>query len=333
MTEIAWRREMYESAKAAVEAFTRSHPDFSLDTTRLKEAERQLRGGTNFILFGFYHDLPVVFKYYHEEWGKPRFRNEYACLRHFAATGCVPEVYAVAPEQLIVMTCLKGRFINQEVEAGVLDADACSLMGREIGQAVGRMVNTPLPPDGAGYSIIRDYALLSWNTDLCAAVRFYTDLCRRDLALTAACEDPFYEASIALVESQVDRIPHQRKVIFHEDFHCFVHQGRFQGFFDLEMCRQGTELMQVERVFQQCAPDGMLWADVLAGYSEETGRVMHEADYVSMLAMALFYHQIRITRWGKPDQEDDYAMRYLPRMKDEARKYAEYVELAGLTDG
>ena len=326
---VEWRREMYELATAAATEYIQSHPDFSLDADQPELVEVQLQGGgTNFVLWGHHREQPVIFKYYHEDWGARRWRNEHACLLHFAATGWVPAIHATVPERLIIMTCLPGRFLNQEVDSGELDDDALAALGHELGRAVGSLVNTPLLQHGDGYVISRDYALMNWKPDLCETVRFYMDLRRRDQTLSAAGADPFYDASLSLVERQIDRISGQRHVIFHEDFHCFVHRGKLQGFFDLEMARLGTELMQLERVFRQCAPDGLHWSYVLSGYGEETGRDLDDDDYVFMLAMALFYYHIRITRWGKPDREADWVARFLPDMKREACKYTSYVNLS-----
>jgi hypothetical protein len=57
------------------------------------------------------------------------------------------------------------------------------------------------------------------------------------------------------------------------------------------------------------------------------GTIAKEEDYTFMLAMALFYYHIRITRWGVPDREADWVAQYLPDMKSEARRYADYVDL------
>lgn len=328
------RKRMYDAARAEIMQFIQGHAGYSLDAEQPEAVAWQLAGGgTNFVVWGHYRDDPVIYKFFHPDWGAKRWRNESACLRHFAATGVVPAIYATVPETLIVMSCLPGRFIGDEAESGELDDEALANLGRELGGAVGRMVNTPLTEDGGGYAIARDYAIIPWNTDLCEAVRFYLKLCRRDQKLSPTGADPFYDASLALVENQIDRIPDQRHVIFHEDFHCFAHQGKLQGVFDLEMARLGTELMQLERVFRQCSPDGLHWRHVLEGYQAEAGRSVRAQDYVFMLAMGLFYYHIRITRWGTPDTRADYVSMYLPDMREEAWKYADYVDLDAYLPG
>ena len=69
--------------------------------------------------------------------------------------------------------------------------------------------------------------------------------------------------------------------------------------------RFGTELMQLERVFRWCSPNGLAWANVLAGYQRETGKTVAVEDYTFMIAMAMFYYHVRIVGWGKPDPDVD----------------------------
>ena len=90
-------------------------------------------------------------------------------------------------------------------------------LGHELGAAVGKLVNLPLPEDGIGYSIVRDYELLPWNTDLSRAVKFYVDLCRQDQRSKGSGVDPFYNESLSLVASQLGSIARQSRIIYHED--------------------------------------------------------------------------------------------------------------------
>ena len=327
MMAVAFRKQMFDAATAKVEEFVRNNPEYVLDADQPAEVRDQLHGGTNFVLWGHHGPAPVVFKYFHPQWGGPRWRNERACLEHFAATGVVPKVHAVVPETLIVTSCLPGEFIGTEATEGELTRAEVDRLGRELGAAIGKLVNLPLPEDGTGYSIVRDYALLPWNTDLRKAVEFYVDLCRQDQRLKESGADPFYNESLMLVENQLESIGRQSRLIYHEDLHCHSYRGRFQGFFDLEMARLGTELMQLERVFRWCSPPGLAWTNVLAGYQTETGRTVAAEDYTFMLAMAVFYYHIRIVQWGKPDPDVDHIARYLPELREEALRYAGYVDL------
>ena len=320
-----WREVMLREATAAVRQFCRAHPEFRFEESH-PGAKDQLGGGTNFVLWGAHGGETVVYKYYQSDWGAKRYRNELACLQHFAPTGWVPRVHAVEPETLIVMTCLAGRWIQEEVDSGELGVDEIHRLGVQLGRAVGLLVDLEVPHSVEGYSIVSDYEMLPWGSDLEEAVRFYTELCRRDHGQFEAGADPFYGETLSLVEAQTERISGQRQTIYHEDFHCFAHKGELQGFFDVEMARLGTELMQLERVFG-CLPDDLRWSSVLEGYEIQTGRGVEAEDYTFMLAMALFYYHIRITRWGKPNSDEDWVANYLPDMRAAARQYAEYVDL------
>jgi hypothetical protein len=134
------------------------------------------------------------------------------------------------------------------------------------------MIDTHLPETNSGYSIIRDYAMITWQEDLEEAVNFYLRTCRRDRELFPGAADPFYDAALSFVESQVGQFGNQRRVIHNDDLLCFVDEGRVQGFYNFELSRLGTEQMQLARVIRWCTRDGLRWTDVLSGYHEETGR-------------------------------------------------------------
>lgn len=323
-----YRERMHEAARVEVARLIETSVDFSLDSEQPPEVTHQRKGGgTNFVLWGHLGDQSVIYKFFHPDWGSDRYRNEMACLQHFAPTGWVPRVHAAVPETLIAMSCLPGRFIDREVASGELSQPELARLGCELGEAVGAMVDLKLPEQGPGYSVIRDYAVIPWNPDLRRAIEFYLELCRRTQHDFPTGSDPFYQETLALVENQVDRIASQKYLIYHEDFHCFAHNGKLSGVFDLEMARLGTELMQLERVFRQCKAGGLSWSDVLSGYQAETGRSIRDEDYVSMLAMGLFYFHIRIVRWGTPDGKADYVAEHLPYLREEATRYVDYVDL------
>ncbi len=88
-------------------------------------------------------------------------------------------------------------------------------------------------------------------------------------------------------------------MLFHEDiFNMTVRHGEFQGFYDLEMCRQGTESMQLGVVVDLCEKGKLDWASIQSGYEAEVGRRLEKPELLSVLAMNHFYHWIRICRWG-----------------------------------
>ena len=218
-----------------------------------------------------------------------------------------------------------GHWIKDEI--GELEPEAAARFSYQNGAAIGRMVDTPLPEDDQGYSIVQDYSIIPWSPDVPEAVSSYIRLCRDPQTASHTGSDPFYEETLQLVESQLDQISDQRSVIYHEDLQGFAHKSELQGFFDLEMARAGTDLMQLERVYRWRGPGELSWNDVHRGYHDSTGRSLTDEDYVFLLAMALFYYHIRIVRWGTPDTSDDYVAKYLPALREEALKYAGHVDL------
>ena len=321
-----YRKMAYAEATAAVQAFIADHPGYELEDEDPEVFAARLPRGTNFVLFGHHEDQPVVYKWYAADWGLKRFRNELAALEHFAATRCVPKIHAVAPDQLIVMDRLPGRFVDEEM-IDALGVEGRQSLSRDVGRAVGELVVTPLPGEPAEAGLFVGEQIIPWDLDLEQAVNFYTDLCHRDLKVFPAGADPLYGESLYLVEAQAKEICKQRHIIFHEDLHFFSHRGRLAGIFDVEMCRYGTDLMQLERLFLQCGPKALDWESAFASFSAVTGRQLSEQDYVFLMAMAMFYFHIRITRWGHPNPEQDYVAQFLPSIRASALRYAKYVDL------
>ena len=271
---------------AAIAAFTSGHPECGVDTD-----QPAYRGGTNRVTFGRVGDRLIVFKYFVTP---DRYANELACLRHIGPTGLVPEVLATS-ERLIVMSRLAGTGLHT-----VSPPDAPAL-SEQIGRALGRLGRLALPEPAAssGYSPARDFTAILWGRDVHAALRAYIDRSRNVLDVLPRDLVPFFGASLDLVESHADWVAAQRPILFHEDVHNLtVAGGRFVGFYDLEMCRLGTEAMQLGVALRLCAAGPLSWPRLLGGYERQTGRQLDPRDATAALAMHHFYHWIRICRWG-----------------------------------
>jgi len=308
-----WRLELERQSNAALETFVTKNPKFSIDAT-----QSQYRGGTNFITFGHYDQQPVVFKFFVRNY---RWQNEYFCLRHFAKTGYVPYILAVVPNRLIVMTRLPGHNFGGVALTKQLSPDQRKQVGYEIGQALAVFVQTPLPEAGIcfdfnkegeietqrGYSPVSDFKCIEWGEDLREVLKRYLLLCRGVQEVIDAYQTLFYTESLMLVESQIDVIDKQPHILFHEDIsNLNIYEGAFQGFYDFEMCRLGTEAMQLGVAVRLCSPDwlddGWLhWGSLIEGYQSTTGRELGCEDYLSILAMSHFYHHIRVCQWGMWD--------------------------------
>ncbi len=287
------RAKFERQANSAIRRFVAEHPEFSIDTH-----QPDYRGGTNYVLLGHLGQQPVIFKYFVTP---QRWTNEHFCLRHFAPTGYVPRILTIVPEQLIVMTRLPGQGIGGED----LSPAQVQQVSRQIGQALAVLVQTPLPEVSSGYSPAQDFRLLAWGTTLGDVLKHYLRLCRQVQAAIPAYQTPFYTESLMLVEQQVAAIDQQPRILFHEDVsNLNLDQGVFQGFYDLEMCRLGTEAMQLGVAVELCRPHwlGEAWLDwrhFISGYQSATGRELDQEDFISILAMNHFYHHIRVCRWGE----------------------------------
>jgi hypothetical protein len=172
----------------------------------------------------------------------------------------------------------------------------------EIGRAIGKLTTTPLPAPGAGYSPIHEFALLLWGPRLSQVLSAYLAICRRVQTAVAAYQEPFFAASLALLDAQVAVVDGQRQLLFHEDIsNVRVEGAHFRAFYDLEMCRLGTEMMQLGVALGLCGDDGLCWSPLLAGYEEEVGYRLAPTDLAAVLAMHQFYHWIRVCQWGDWD--------------------------------
>jgi hypothetical protein len=289
------------AAEAAVAAFVACRPGYTIDAD-----QPAYRGGTNRVTFGARAGAPVVLKHFVQPW---RWQNERFCLRHFAATGCVPLILDEAPPRLLVLTRLAGR----DLDLTGLGAAGVAGLSREVGRALGRLAGTPLPdpdppPAGEGDYDARpqDFDSLPWDQDRPEVVAGYLEPCRRIQRGIPAYRAAFLARSLDLLEAQLAGLPGQRRVLFHEDIANLRTAGaRFLGFYDLEMCRLGREAMQLGVALGLCGSAGLRWPVLLEGYAAQTapgrrgGPPLPEPPAV--LAMHHLYHWQRICRWGEWD--------------------------------
>jgi hypothetical protein len=308
-----------------------ANPGYAVDAV-----QPEYRGGTNMVTFGSLRDQPVVFKHYYDT---GRWANELFCLNHFAHTGLVPRVLGSLHEELIVMARLPGEDIWAALADGKLGLDRVGDLSTGIGRAIAGLVLVPLPPAGAGYSPVRDFRVIKHSPDPADTVGWYLAAGRRARESAEVYRVPFFAESLALLELELPRIPNRRQVLFHEDIsNQRVEDGIFRGFYDLEMCRLGTEEMQLGVAVDLCGPGKLAWDRLIAGYEETVQRTLSGDQYLAVLAMEHFYHLIRICRWGNWDggpgnvsgmnesvAESD---NHLSRMKEACRMLAHRVDLA-----
>jgi hypothetical protein len=280
-------------SESAVATFVASRPEYAVDAT-----QPAYRGGTNRVTFGARAGVPVVLKFFVRDW---RWRNERFCLRHYAPTGCVPRVLDEAPRLLVLV-----RLPGSDLDVAGLSPDGVAALSRGVGRALARLATTPLPADSAATGEAarpRGFDRLPWDQDRREVVEGYLARCRRIQRDVPAYGDPFLARSLDLLEARLDGFDHQRRVLFHEDVANLRTDGaRFVGFYDLEMCRLGTEAMQLGVALGLCGrPAGLAWPALVAGYGAAAGRPPGAEDQVTALAMHRLYHWIRVCRWGAWD--------------------------------
>jgi len=326
-----WRVELAQRSDACIARFMETNPGYTVNAV-----QPEGRGGTNLITFGSCRGQPVAYKFFVTP---GRWANEYFCLNHFARTGLVPKVLDSVENTLMVMTRLPGQDIWIELADGKLGSERVGDLSAQVGKAIGGLAMVPVPPVGTGYSPIRDFREIRWGTDLSETVGWYQAAGRRARESAEVYRVPFFSESLGFLERELPRLPEWRRVLFHEDiWNQRVEDGVFRGFYDFEMCRLGTEEMQLGVAVDLCGPGKLAWDRLTEGYEGTTGRTLSADDYLAVLAMEHFYHLIRICRWGGWDGGPDNAAgmnesvaeaaTYLSRMRDACRTLARRVDLA-----
>jgi hypothetical protein len=111
-------------------------------------------------------------------------------------------------------------------------------------------------------------------------------------------------------------------VLYHQDaLNGHFRGSRFAGFFDLEMCRVGTEAMQIGALWKTLALHG-IWEPFATGYALVSGRVLDDADREAARAFAHFMVWRYITRYGQWRGET-MAVDHLAAEEQEAAGYRE----------
>jgi hypothetical protein len=299
-------------AEVAFAKFVEEEPSFSLDSAPLNQ------GATNYLTRATQRSEPAILKYFATP---DRWRNELFCLKHFAQTGVVPEVYATWSDRVIAMEFLHGRTVPH----GALDevrSDPRRLrhVSYQFGLATGRLAITDPPANEAGYNPMRDWALFTWSSDLGATMQEYVQLGRRVQASVPAYADDFYSDSLRLVEDQAERVDQYPQILVHEDLGNFhVHEGELTGLFDFEVCRSGNELMQLHCMLAISRAFELDKESVIDGYTAEAGTSECFGDALGLLAMAHFGAHIRICQYGRWDgsqQSVEHSEHYVSRTKD-----------------
>ena len=321
-----WRDDLAKRAYQCMNEFIDKDSRYSI-----YDIQPDYRGGTNYITFGQFGKKEIVFKYYCTT---ERWVNELFCLQYFASTHLVPRVLATIEDKMIVMSRLPDEMIDSNMSSKKIVQ-----LSFKVGEAIGSLSLVPLPQNKNTYNPAKDYKGLLWEQDLSSVIKKYINIGTKASLSTNVYKDPFYLESLDLIEKQINLVKKQKSVLFHEDINNMaIYGGKFQGFYDLEMCRLGTVEMQIGVALNMCIAKKINWKSLIRGFESKTANKLKLEDHISILAMNHFYHLIRICRWGdwdgtKEDKENmqesiDEAQHHLSTMKKSCKAIADYVDLS-----
>lgn len=286
------RAEMQRLATPAITEFVADHPHY-----RIELDQSGSQSVTNYVIFGRHIDdiqgeQPVVFKYFCRDERKER---EVYGLRHFAATGLVPELLDEHGTRLIVVSRIAGAFLpNPETQAAAFHTVDRALAGFTLGQATAQLTSVPLTAAAAQAFESRFY-------DGESLAKYLHDILRAAHAIQqrVTCYGaPIFADSLTQIEANLDAMLCQPRLLYHQDaMNMHFDQSRFTGFFDLEMCRVGIAAMQIGALWRIFTDYGN-WGDFAAGFANGTGRELTQADLEMSRAFANFMVWRYISDYG-----------------------------------
>lgn len=228
-----WQQQFTAEALAKVDAFIAENPDCAREGVEQPE-----QGATNRVLFLRRGAELVVFKFFcHPE----RKERESFAFRHWGETGLLPGLVWDADPRTIVMTHLPGTSLpaSRQVDGEEAWREAC----RGVGKAIASLTQVPLGAAARADFEPRFYEGLG---PLEAYLGRVVELGRSIQARDPDFRDRFWCENLDFIESQLDVIYSQPRILYQQDIaNLCVQQGRFVGFFDLEMCRVGCAAMQL----------------------------------------------------------------------------------------
>ncbi|MCC6458569.1 MAG: phosphotransferase [Caldilineaceae bacterium] len=307
------RAAMERQAYPVVEQFVQLHPEYSIDANQSGS-----QSVTNYVIFGHRGHEPIIFKYFCEDERKAR---EIYGLRHFAQTGLVPELLADDGKRLIVQSHIPGGWISSPGDPD-FDAVETQRAGHTLGQATATLLNVPLTPQAA-----RDFESRFYDGLLLE--RYFRDILDASWQIHQKVDvyrDPLFARSLESIEANLPYILRQKRLLYHQDaMNMHFYKGAFMGFFDLEMCRVGTEAMQIGSLWNFFALHGE-WSAFAQGFAVASGRQLDEHDLAAGRAFAHFLvwrYASHSGRWQGEAQETGTAT----EKEEKAAAYLRSIEL------
>ncbi len=279
------RAEMTRQAWPAVERFVQEYPQYTIDADQSGNASV-----TNYVIFGHQGEQPVVIKYFCQDERKER---EVFALRHFAITGIVPQLLEDYDQRLIVMSRIPGSWLPDLAEKS-LAASERAQAGRTLGQATAKLTSVPLPE-----AVAQNFENRFYEGQ--GLIDYLQGILQASWAIhqkVACYGDEIFAQSLARIEANLPYILAQPRLLYHQDaMNVHFADNRFTGFFDLEMCKVGTEAMQICSLWWIIATYGV-WDAFAEGFAEEARRGLGSQDFAAAQAFAHFLVWRYISDYG-----------------------------------
>jgi len=261
-----WREEQCRDALERIGAFIAENPEYSR-----QGVEQPGQGATNWVVYACRGNERVVFKVFCDAERKDR---ECFALRHWAETGLVAELIRDVDARTIVMSYIPGEYLPQsrELHGETTWRPAC----REVGKAIGTLARVPLSTADRDDFESRHYEGLGV---LEAYLGRIIELGRSVQAKDPDFQDGHWKRNLDFIESQLGTIYSQPRILYHQDVgNLHVQDGRFMGFFDLEMCVVGCEAMQLASSLGMLGGDKVGWQHFREGWETATGAPLSHED-------------------------------------------------------
>lgn len=281
-----------ELAKSMVSELIQDHPDLALPMEM-----PSFQGCTNRILFGNLGAVPVVFKCFVTA---DRKHHEKRMLQLMAPSGTVPHLYPIETDFILVMERLPGEALHARLPT--LGANEKQEIFRQMGSAFARVSRSPqgnaaaAPYIGLKPGIDLDFYRV---TDL---PTFYDYVVETGLQALAEHDIPQHELltntlrQLKCIRDEVLSFP---PFVHQDDVHLnnlIVEGTDFRGFVDLEMCRQGNEVLLLAAALTMCLPTPSLWPSLRSGY-EATRGIALDPEMMALIRQTTTFSQLIRFAW------------------------------------
>ena len=293
-----WRIELQGCAETCLSRFLDANPEYAVD-----DDQPDCRGGTNFITFGSFKELPVVFKYYCRP---DRKEQEKVALELFAPTALTPKLYPGETDLMLIMERFSGTTLTM-AEAN-LTGHQIEQIYHELGRVMARIVH--VAPHGVflrRHNVTAkpgfDYRFYC-QADLSTLFDTVTECASKVLAEQDVPHKGILDASLSALRHNRDAILAYPSFLQIDDFHShniIVDGSQLRGFIDLEMTRLGNEVLLLAAAMVMTADKPMLWSSLCRGYQKNCQMPMDTQIIVLAQIAAPFSQWIRFMWYWTTD--------------------------------